>query len=141
MSKLAELFENEAVRDFGVALRKALRIGEDYSSLVELEYAETKEQFAEVIKRFLRRYETLAKKGYKGKQLKRPREESLVELMRLVDEHGVKLVRSALISYALTTEESLGKTLKGLVKKYRFDLVYSTLNKLKEQTEEGEENE
>ena len=101
MSKLAELFENEAVKGFGVALRKALRIGEDYSSLVELEYAETKEQFAEVIKRFLRRYETLAKKGYKGKQLKRPKEESLVELMRLVDEHGVKLVRSALISYAL----------------------------------------
>jgi len=101
MSRLAELFENEAVRDFGVALRKALRIGEDYSSLVELEYAETKEQFAEVIKRFLRRYETLAKKGYKGKQLKRPKEESLVGLMRLVDEHGVKLVRSALISYAL----------------------------------------
>ena len=101
MPKLAGLFENEAVRDFGVALRKALRIGEDYSSLIELEYAETKEQFAEVIKRFLRRYETLAKKGYKGKQLKRPKEESLVELIRLVDEHGVKLVRSALISYAL----------------------------------------
>ena len=101
MSKLADLFEDEAVRDFGVALRKALRIGEDYSSLVELEYTETREQFAEVIKRFLRRYETLAKKGYKGKQLKRPKEESLVELMRLVDEHGVKLVRSALISYAL----------------------------------------
>ncbi|WP_297436902.1 hypothetical protein [Thermococcus sp.] len=101
MSKLAELFENEAVKDFGVALRKALRIWEDYSSLVELEYAETNEQFAEVIKRFLRRYETLAKKGYKGKQLKRPKEESLVELMKLVDKHGVKLVRSALISYAL----------------------------------------
>ena len=101
MSKLAELFENEAIKDFGKALRRALRIGEDYSSLVELEYVESKEQFAEVIKRFLRRYETLAKKGYKGKPLTRPKETSLVELMKLVDEYGVKLVRSALISYAL----------------------------------------
>ncbi|ADT83451.1 hypothetical protein [Thermococcus barophilus] len=101
MSKLAELFENEAIKDFGKALRRALRIGEDYSSLVELEYVESKEQFVEAIKRFLRRYETLAKKGYKGKPLTRPKETSLVELMRLVDEYGVKLVRSALISYTL----------------------------------------
>lgn len=97
MSKLAELFENEAIKDFGTALRKALRIGEDYSSLVELEYVESREQFAEAIKRFLRRYETLAKK----RQLKRPKEANLVEIMKLVDGYGVKLVRSALISYAL----------------------------------------
>jgi len=37
MSKLAELFENEAIRDFGKALRRALRIGEDYKTKSSLQ--------------------------------------------------------------------------------------------------------
>ncbi|HIE44330.1 MAG TPA: hypothetical protein EYP78_06010 [Candidatus Omnitrophica bacterium] len=97
--KLEEVFKNEAVEDFGSALRRAVRMEDiqDYASLVELEYVETKEDFAEVIKKFLRRYHTHAKKFH----LKIPKEESLDGIMQLIDELGVKLVRAALISHAL----------------------------------------
>ena len=97
--KLEEVFKNEAVEDFGSTLRKAIRMEEiqDYASLVELEYVESKEEFAEVIKKFLRRYEVPARKLH----LTRPKEEHLDTLMALVDKYGVKLVRAALISHAL----------------------------------------
>jgi len=103
--KLGDIFGCEAVKNFGSALRKALRIGEDYASLVELEYVETKEQFEEVIKKFLRRYESTARKGYRGKELSRLSEKDLEELMSLVDKYDVKPVRAALISYALVKSE------------------------------------
>jgi len=103
--KMGDVFGNEAVKNFGSALRRALRIGEDYTSLVELEYVETREQFVEVIKKFLRRYETIARKGYKGKELTRLGERDLEQLVNLVDEYGVKPVRAALISYALVKGE------------------------------------
>lgn len=94
---LTALLSNFAVQDFANALRKALRENEDYSSLVELEYVETKEQFLEIVKKFLRRYETYAKKTGRI----RPEEKSLIELGNLIDQYGPKLVRSALISLAL----------------------------------------
>lgn len=94
---LSDLLSNLAIQDFASALRKALRENEDYSSLVELEYTETKEQFLETIKKFLRRYETYAKKFGRI----RAEEKSLVEIGKLVDQYGPKLVRSALISLAL----------------------------------------
>ncbi|AEK72628.1 hypothetical protein GQS_03635 [Thermococcus sp. 4557] len=108
MSELAKLFENEAVRNFGRVLRNMIRPpidnktkkekwSPDYSSLVELEYVEKSEDFVDVIKRLLRRYETIARKH----NLRRVSEKDLEELVKLVDEYGVKLVRSALISYAL----------------------------------------
>jgi len=103
--KMGDVFGNEAVKNFGSALRRALRIGEDYTSLVELEYVETHEQFVEVIKKFLRRYETIARRGYKGKELSRLGERDLEQLVSLVDEYGVKPVRAALISYALVKGE------------------------------------
>lgn len=103
--KLGDVFGCDAVKNFGAALRKALRIGNDYASLVELEYVETKEQFGEVIKKFLRRYETLAKRGFKGKELSRLSEKDLEKLMEIVDKYGVKPVRAALISYALVKSE------------------------------------
>jgi len=103
--KMGDVFGNEAVKNFGSALRRALRIGEDYTSLVELEYVETHEQFVEVIKKFLRRYETIARRGYKGKELSRLAERDLEQLVSLVDEYGVKPVRAALISYALVKGE------------------------------------
>ncbi|MFQ6119721.1 MAG: hypothetical protein ACE5KE_07525 [Methanosarcinales archaeon] len=98
--KLAEIFENSAIEDFGSALRKAIRDerSQDYASLVELEYVESPKEFVEVIKKFLRRYETYAKK-YK---IKRPTEESLDEIMNLVDKYGTRLIRAALIAHALT---------------------------------------
>ncbi|MFQ6055690.1 MAG: hypothetical protein ACE5KE_13400 [Methanosarcinales archaeon] len=95
--KLNEIFENSAIEDFGSALRKAIRENDDYASLVELEYVESPEEFAEVIKKFLRRYESYAKKYRR----KRPTEESLDKIMGLVDQYGVRLIRSALISHAL----------------------------------------
>jgi len=98
MSKQLEpLFSNQAVEDFGAALRKAIHEAEDYSSLIEMEYVETAEQFAEAIKKFLRRYEAYARKYRR----RRPLHESLDEIMRLVDQHGVRVVRAALISHAL----------------------------------------
>lgn len=103
--KLGDIFENSAVKNIGAALRKALRIGEDYSSLVELEYVETKEQFAELMKKFLRRYETIAKRGYEGKELTRVSEADLEGIMKLVDNYGVKPITAALISYALVRGE------------------------------------
>ena len=108
--KLGDIFGRDAVKNFGGALRKALRIGDDYASLVELEYVETKEQFEEVIKKFLRRYETVARRGYKGKELSRLSEKDLEELMSLVDKYDVKPIRAALISYALVKSEREGET-------------------------------
>lgn len=94
---LSELLSNTAIQDFASTLRKAFRENEDYSSLVELEYAETKDQFLETIKKFLRRYETYAKKYGRT----RPEEKSLVEIGNLIDQYGPKLVRAALVSLAL----------------------------------------
>jgi len=108
--KLGDIFGYEAVKNFGAALRKALRIGDDYASLVELEYVETKEQFEEVIKKFLRRYETIARRGYQGKELSRLSEKDLEDLMNLVDKYDVKPIRAALISYALVKSEREDET-------------------------------
>jgi len=103
--RLVDIYGNKSIKSFGIALRKALRIGDDYASLVELEYVETKEEFVEVIKKFLRRYETIAKKGYLGKELVRLSDNDLEELMSLVDKYGVKPVRASFISYALVKSQ------------------------------------
>ncbi len=93
------VYSDSAIKDFGDALRKALRLEDiqDYASLIELENSEKPEDFAEALKNFLRRYETHARK----KELKRPSEESLERIMNLVGEYGVRIVRAALISHAL----------------------------------------
>jgi len=98
-NSLAILYSDEAVKDFGSTLRRALRMEEiqDYASLIELENAEKDEDFAEAIKKFLRRYESHASRLH----LRRPTEESLEKLMKLVCDYGVRLVRAALISHAL----------------------------------------
>lgn len=98
-NELSLVYSDAALKDFGDALRKALRIEDiqDYASLIELENAEKPDDFAEAIKKFLRRYESHARR----KELKRPKEESLEKIMSLVDQYGVRLVRAALISHAL----------------------------------------
>lgn len=101
--KLSDVFLSDSIKDFGSALRKAVREGEDYTSLVELEYVETSEEFAETLKKFLRRYESYAKR-YKRK---RPEEKSLDELVQLVDKYGVRPVRAALIAHALVKSSKL----------------------------------
>ncbi|MBC7074014.1 hypothetical protein H5T58_01340 [Candidatus Parcubacteria bacterium] len=110
---LAELFSNFAVQDFANALRNALNDKDhpDYSSLVELEYTETKEQFLETAKKFLRRYDTyLRRKSYdtysRRKRWTKPKEKNLIELGNLIDKYGVKVVRNALISLSLCEKKS-----------------------------------
>jgi len=97
--KLEEIYTNNAVKNFGDALRKALMMEEirDYASFIELDYSETKEQFIQAIKKFLRRYDTPARKLH----LIRPSEIDLEEVMKLVDSFGVKFVKTALLSHAL----------------------------------------
>jgi hypothetical protein len=101
--KLSDVFLDPAVKELGGMFRNSIRPPNelwqpDYASLVELEYVETLNQFKEIIWKFLRRYEVVAKKH----GLKRLSEKSLGEIVSLADKHGVKKVRAALISIALT---------------------------------------
>ena len=103
---LSEVFTNEAVRAFGRALRFALRDerSPDFASLVELEYVERKEDFADTLKKFLRRYETHARQREQRNQPTfRPSQAHLEGLMELIDQPyiGVRPVRAALIAHAL----------------------------------------
>jgi len=101
---LSQVFANEGVRAFGQALRFALRDEQspDFASLVELEYVETKESFADVLKKFLRRYETQTRRREQHNQPTfHPNQAHLEALMEEVDRVGVRPVRAALISHAL----------------------------------------
>jgi hypothetical protein len=103
---LSEVFTNEGVRAFGRALRFALRDEQspDFASLVELEYVERKEDFADALKKFLRRYETQARRRERRNlPTFRPSQTHLEALMQLVDQPkvGVRPVRAALIAHAL----------------------------------------
>ncbi|HID93242.1 MAG TPA: hypothetical protein EYP60_04000 [bacterium (Candidatus Stahlbacteria)] len=104
---LGKIFGNESIEAFGAALRLAIRNNDDYASMVELEYVEDKEEFAEVIKKFLRRYESQARRYEREKEhgAFRPSDKHLDELMDLIDKYGVRIVRAALISHALVRFE------------------------------------
>lgn len=91
------VYSHKAVREFGVSLRRALQDEKDYASLIELENAEQPEDFVNAIKDFLRRYDGHAKKHNWWK----PSEADLVDLTQLIDEYGVRVVRTAVISHAL----------------------------------------
>jgi hypothetical protein len=103
--QLSEVFTNEGVRAFGQALRFALRDenqSPDYASLVELEYVETKEDFVEVLKKFLRRYKSQTnRRERQGQKSFVPNQTHLETLVKEVDKVGVRLVRAALIAHAL----------------------------------------
>ena len=104
--KLATVYDNPAVQAFGKALHLNLRADKDYASLADLEFAETPEQFGEVLKRFLRRYEVpAAKRERENKSVFRPSDAHLRELAELADTVGVAPVRAALIAYALVWHE------------------------------------
>jgi hypothetical protein len=109
--KLSEIFLNPAIKELGALFRKSIRPpndlwASDFASLVELEYVETPEQFKELIWKFLRRYEVIARKH----KLKRLSENGLDEIIKLIDKFGVKQVRAALIAHALvkSSEEEGG---------------------------------
>ncbi len=91
--RLSDVFSNDAIKDFGDALRKMIIFSKDYGTLVEIEYTETPEQFKEILWKFLRRLHT--------EKYKKPTEKNLEELIKLVDDYGVKQVRAALIAHAL----------------------------------------
>jgi len=99
--QLAEVFSHEAVREFGAVLRRALRENDDYASLMDFEYAETPDAFAEALRRFLRRYAAFARRARR----RRPPEDALEQLVKLMDDFGVRIVRAALVSHALCRRE------------------------------------
>lgn len=108
MSKLHELFSNPAIESFGKALRIAVGINEDYSSLVELDYAEKEEEFVAALKKFLRRLDASARRyerEHYGKYAFKPNEKDLDEVVKLAQDNGVRLVCAAIISHALVRSE------------------------------------
>lgn len=99
---LHSVYAHQAVREFGGCLRRALQEKTDYASLIELENAESAEDFFKALKDFLRRYD-----GYVRKHnWWRPSDTSLTELAELVNEYNTQVVRTALISHALVWGKS-----------------------------------
>lgn len=115
MPTLSEVYEHPAVREFGEALGNALgdEDTQDYASLIGLEFAQDKVDFADALHRFLRRFLTFV--GRKGWYC--PSAERVEELAQLVDDcaqempfedpqrkvqEAVRFVRAALLSRALT---------------------------------------
>jgi hypothetical protein len=111
--RLSEVYQNESVKEFGEALGKAIGKEQDYASLTDLEFAQTKTDFADALHRFLRRFHTMASK--RENLWYCPSDSRVEELMQLVDRvaetvpgddsvryrEAVRLVRAALISRAL----------------------------------------
>jgi hypothetical protein len=111
--RLSEVYQNESVKEFGEALGKAIGKEQDYASLTDLEFAQTKTDFADALHRFLRRFHTMASK--KENLWYCPSDFRVEELMQLVDRvaetvpgddsvryrEAIRLVRAALISRAL----------------------------------------
>ena len=108
MSSLLDLFKHPAVESFGKALRIAVKINEDYASLVELDYAERKEDLILALKKFLRRLDANARRyerEHPGKIAFKPNEKDLDEVIGLAEQHGARLVCAAIISHALVRSE------------------------------------
>jgi hypothetical protein len=111
--RLSEVYQNESVKEFGEVLGKAIGKEQDYASLTDLEFAQTKTDFADALHRFLRRFHTMASK--KENLWYCPSDSRIEELMQLVDRvaetvlgddnvryrEAIRLVRAALISRAL----------------------------------------
>lgn len=128
-TSLSAVFEEESIKSFGKCLRYALWRDEDYASLIEFENAETPLQFAEAVRKFLRRYRSGSfmdqalrtraselRKQNRWDELRRalrqheigprPTEGHLERLTQLAnDSQGVRLVRAAIISYGLTKRD------------------------------------
>jgi len=104
MSKLYELYSNPSVENFGKALRIAVGVNDDYSSLVELDYVEKEEEFALALKKFLRRLDAGSRRYERenpGKYSFKPSEKDLDEVIKLAQECGVRIVCAAIMSHAL----------------------------------------
>ncbi|MEM1705139.1 MAG: hypothetical protein QXX33_04075 [Candidatus Hadarchaeales archaeon] len=91
-----------------MALRLSVRECEDYASLVELEHIEDIQQFVIALKKFLRRYDSGARRyerEHPGKYAFRPTEKDLDNLVRLAEENGVDVICAALVAHALVKPE------------------------------------
>jgi hypothetical protein len=111
--QLSDVYQNQSVKEFGEALGKAIGKEQDYASLTDLEFSQTKTDFADALHRFLRRFHTMASK--KENLWYCPSDSRVEELMQLVDRvaetvpgddnvryrEAIRLVRAALISRAL----------------------------------------
>lgn len=114
MLKLKELYEHPAVKELSEAIGKAVgdEDTQDYASLIDLEFAQERQEFADALHRFLRRFLTFV--GHKGWYC--PSAERISELMQLVDScaeefnnnyfnnnyrEAIRIVRAALLSRAL----------------------------------------
>jgi len=111
--QLSEVYQNQSVKEFGEALGRAIGKEQDYASLTDLEFAQTKTDFADALHRFLRRFHTMASK--KENLWYCPSDSRVEELMQLLDvvaetvpgddnvryREAIRLVRAALISRAL----------------------------------------
>ena len=112
--QLSDIYQNQAVKEYGEALGKAIGKEQDYASLTDLEFAQTKVDFADALHRFLRRFHTLASK--KENLWYCPSDSRVDELMKLVDDvasnlpysddsakyrEAIRLVRAAVLSRAL----------------------------------------
>ncbi len=115
MPRLSELYKNQAVRKLGEAIGKAIGDEDtrDYASLIELEFAQDKVDFADALHRFMRRFLTFLSRKPEWES---PLEQHIVEVMELVDacatempfqdeqrkiNEAIRLVRAALLSHAL----------------------------------------
>lgn len=113
MPKLSELYKHQAIRELGEAMGRAIGEEDDYASLIDLEFAQKREDFADALHRFLRRYLTFIR-GHSDWFC--PSKQRIEELMELVDscasempysdedrkfQEAIRLVRAALLSHAL----------------------------------------
>ncbi len=108
MSKLYDLYSNPSIENFGKALRIAVRENDDYSSLVELDNVEKNDEFVFALKKFLRRLDAGSRKYERenpGKYSFKPDEKDLDEIVKLAQDHGVRIVCIAIISHALVRPE------------------------------------
>ena len=105
---LHPVYVHPAVREFGQCLRRSLQDEKDYASLIELENAESPEDFMKALKDFLRRYDSFSKKHNWWK----PSESNLIELTELVDKYEIPAVRTAIISHALVSWSKRKKTVE-----------------------------
>jgi len=118
---LSEVFTNSAIQKLGECLNNALqryeqdniKISADYASLTDLENAETEEDFLEAIAKFLRRYHSRVKKLEEAGEENIPQisSEELKKVIELIEKNekergqrkGLKIIKAALISYALVS--------------------------------------
>ncbi len=105
MIRVSEVYGSRAVREFGEALGKAIGYEKDYASLTDLAFAQNKQDFAEAVYRFLRRFHTMATRP--ENQWYCPSASVVEELMGVVDNVAEKLARVGNVEGAVGEREAV----------------------------------